>query len=161
MLMQDGFRLSKDEISRMVQYVADGGVFDKCDRPIAIVDFDDGFKYIRDGLHRIAAIFIARKDRMVYPDEYVLEPMSYQDYIYPNIQNGWYTPHDPRKEVRVPDLCSFKKSVISLLKSGYDEDEVASFINSNRGQYIKKRMPYKHNSIEFFANLFGGLICHQ
>ncbi len=135
------------QILHMVSFVSSGGVFNKESlnlyaeknklKPsplIQITKFEDNQMFIHDGMHRLCAIAIAgRKDLL--QEEFQIKEFKYEDYILPNIEKGWITPFDPRTEVRIPDLTSWK-TAINKIK---DNTELLKFIAENRHLYVEKR----------------------
>ncbi len=145
-IMQDGFRLSCGQLEGMVRYVADGGRFDveslakhnpKRTSLVAITEFEDGKRYIRDGLHRTAVVLLARDVPVLFEGEYVIEHMTYEMFLRANIGQQWYTPFDPRVEVRKADFFDFKEEVLLRL----DDEGVVEFIISNKARYAVDRKP--------------------
>lgn len=123
--MQNSLR-DVEQLPEMVDFVRSGGIFTretlavfaqaknielspllKVVSPIKIVKFEDGSLYVHDGLHRSTAIWIAGR-RVLDPREYVLENWRYEEYLEINLDQKWYTPFDPRKEVRSNDILLFK-----------------------------------------------------
>jgi hypothetical protein len=153
-LTQDGFRLNCEQFVEMLSFVESGGYYNaaalaahnpKRTSLIAITEFEDGNRFIRDGMHRAATIYLAGRE--LRDDECFIEPMPYSDYVFANLQNGWYTPFDPRTHVRVPDFFAFKQSVQAMIDAGSDPSE---YIERNRALYCVPRSA-KHESIAAFA----------
>ena len=145
-VMQDGFRLPCEQLEEMVQYIAKGGRFNseslvqydpKRTSLIAITQFEDGRRYIRDGLHRTAVVLFARDVPILFDDEYVIEPMNYGMFLRANIKNEWYTPFDPRVEVRKADFFDFKEEVLSRV----GDEGIVDFIERNKARYAVDRRP--------------------
>lgn len=135
---QDGYRFSPEEMQGMLEYVRSGGIFAdpiKHKRPIVITRFEDGKLFIRDGFHRTTSIYLARPSKLIYPPEYEIENMTYDMWINANHHNGWYTPFDPRIEVRRADFFGFKNEVIELMKSR----DPSEFILNNKSRYCVPR----------------------
>jgi len=136
---QDAFR-DYEQVTLMSKFVVNGGFFtreallehDPTRKPllIAVTKFEDGALYIRDGLHRVAAMCMASRSYL-REDEYCIEPMNYVDYDTVNFKVGWVTPHDPRKFVRKADLTQFKALVAV--------NESEEFIRSNYCVYLMHR----------------------
>lgn len=166
-LMQDGLRLPRGEIFRMKYHVETGGKFVSCDKPIAIVDFGDSLFYLRDGLHRCASIYLGRPDKFLYENEYVIENMTYEKYMEINWSVDYYTPFDPRTEVRIADLTFYRnmvkkqRSLYERAKNLFEWDEkvlhsiLNKFVMANRNLYTRERIPDKHNSIRYYAEQIG------
>ena len=140
---QDGYRLDKLVRRAMLEFILEGGVYDQetiqshsgSNSLIAITRFPDGKLFIRDGLHRVTSIYIARADRVLYETEYVVEDMSYEMYLNPAPDKGWYTPFDPRTEVRLPDFFDFKSKVLEI----QDIDEQVEYILAHKSDYAIER----------------------
>lgn len=168
-VMQSGLR-NAEQIGNMVEFVRSGGIFDKAAlllpyananvlQPplIKIARFEDGALGIHDGLHRSFSIWKAGR-KVLLPEEYEIEDWRYEDYNEINFANGWYTPFDPRREVRLPDLNSFKKKVREILDgpdmlaldmgSPRAEEEAIAFIMKNSGLYKTPRTAWKIGEIE-------------
>lgn len=146
---QDGFRLSTEAVLKMVEYVRNGGKYTeaamrsynpKSVNLIAITQFEDGDLYLRDGLHRVASIYLAGRP-MLYEDEYVIEHMTYSMYNEINLAVGYVTPFDPRTEVRLANFGDFKAEVLEIIAEGVSP---AEFILKNRHRYCVPRQP-SHN----------------
>jgi len=157
-VMQDGLRLPCSELGDMLEFVASGGVFDEkslkahnSERSslIAVVQFPDGEWYIRDGLHRTVAIFSGRESKVFFPEEYVIEEFTYEQFDSINLQAKFYTPFDPRTRVRKSDFFDFKLSVERVIKENGDAE---GFIRENQSEYSVPRVD-SHN-IEFISEHF-------
>ena len=136
---QAGLRLSSELRAALTRYVRDGGIFipsGAADRVIAIDRFPDGALYLRDGLHRVIAILLARPSRALHSGEYRLQDRTYQMYIEADVRDGWVTPFDPRTEVRFADLRAFKTGLTQHCQQGGDP---LSFIAERRYEYCRPR----------------------
>jgi len=126
--MQNYLR-NAEQIPEMVNFVKSGGIFTKdnlsifpkkkiektskllkIDDLIKIVRFEDGALFVHDGLHRATAIHIAGR-KFLDPREFTIENWQYSWYMEINVEEKWFTPFDPRKEVRVKDIFVFKDTV--------------------------------------------------
>lgn len=110
-----------DDMGEMVAFVKGGGFWtqeylteysdkNKLSRVsplIAISRFEDGVHYLHDGHHRSAATWLGGRDYLA-PNEYVIFPWTYDEYLEIAPQNNWYTPFDPRIHVRTADFSKFK-----------------------------------------------------
>lgn len=151
---QDGFR-NDYQITDMIAYAANGGAFHQRAiiehknnhraKLITIAVFQDGRKFIHDGHHRVASIYLSGRD-FLYNDEVELKHWSYNDYIQPNLGAGWITPFDPRIEVRISDYTSFKNTVTSMAwrnNSRYpdttDTKHLIEWILKNKSRYSVPR----------------------
>jgi len=159
-VMQDGFRLHREQLCVMTQFIADGGRFNheslsehnpQRTSLIAIVEFEDGRKFIRDGLHRTTVILFARDVPCLFEEEYVIEKMTYEMYLEANIENQWYTPFDPRTEVRRSDFFDFKNEVLSRI----DQDGLIDFIKLNKERYAIPK--HKDHTILKYAGQLGSM----
>jgi len=151
---QDYIRNEK-QIPGMIKWVEGGGIFDQdsieAHLPnssvphslMRIVQFDDGALFLSDGHHRTIGILEGGRDEL-HKDEFFIERWSYQDYMdvvftYPDGKwMGWITPHDPWKEIRLPELSNFKFEVKKIWK---DDGEGAAlrYIQENKEKYCKPR----------------------
>lgn len=130
--MQNSLR-NPEQLPEMIEFVRLGGIFTKevlslfpkkklektsellkIDSLIKIVRFEDGSLYVHDGLHRATAIWIAGRTYLD-PREFVLENWKYDYYLEININENWFTPFDPRKEVRINDILVYKNMVKEFL----------------------------------------------
>ena len=155
---QEVIRHSVEELHHMVDFVKKGGRFNfsslakysknKSTSLIAIMQFEDGAFYIRDGFHRVMAIYLGRPNKLMYSDEYIVENLTYERMMHPKISVGYYTPFDPRVEVRIADFTNFKSKILQIIKSGNDP---CRYIRENKDMYVRKKMPY-HETVETFVN---------
>lgn len=164
-VMQDGFRLPEQQILEMIRFVENGGRFTTESLAkhnpnrtslIAITQFEDGQLFIRDGFHRTAAIILGRhgsdipQTSVLFEDEYVIEPMTYDMFLKTNIHNGWYTPFDPRIEVRKSDFFDFKEDVIKQISMSWLDSTINEFILENKDRYVVPRQ--KHHDPFVYAD---------
>lgn len=153
---QDGYRLDEDIRESMLDFVSGGGVYDQktiqhhsgSNSLIAITRFPDGELYLRDGLHRATSIYIAREGKRLLKSEYVIENMTYKMYLEPAPEYGWFTPFDPRTEVRLPDFLDFKSKVEAL-----HPEEVIQYILDHKFEYATTRN--STHDIKSLAELWG------
>lgn len=145
--MQNSLR-NPEQIPEMVDFVQNGGIFTrkklaifpnkkiektskllKIDSLIKIVRFEDGALFIHDGLHRATSIWIAGR-RLLAPREFTIEDWNYSSYLEINIAQKWFTPFDPRKEVRINNILVFKDMVKEFIdkKPKPTEEEIRLFI---------------------------------
>lgn len=133
-----------ETIPNMVDFVRKGNIWNKnalnvfaeaqkikVSPLIQISRFEDGKLYVHDGHHRIVATFIGERYELG-PDEYEITDWTYDEYLAINLKAGWYTPYDPRIEVRLPDLKAFKKAVIA-------SNNPELFISNNRHVIVEPR----------------------
>jgi hypothetical protein len=156
---QDGFRHSSEEVAEMIRYVQGGGTFNleslnkyapEKNLLVAITRFEDGSLYIRDGFHRVMSIFIGRPSGVLYDNEYFLENLTYQRMMAPNLGMGYYTPFDPRVEVRASDFGNFRTQIENMIDANIDPLE---FIRLNHDVYCRPKKSH-HESVQAFANLW-------
>lgn len=150
--MQNTLR-EAEQLPEMVEFIRGGGLFNEETlvafaskkreessklfklNPIKIIVFEDGAMYIHDGLHRSTAIWIAGR-KFLDPKEYTIEKWTYKEYLEISIKDKWYTPFDPRKEVRINDFLFFKKLVEEFInKDPHPTDkEIECFILDHYGK---------------------------
>jgi len=151
-ITQDGLRTY--DLAEMVAFVKSGGIFtqkvlddyNSCsgNNLIMLNRFEDGRFFLHDGHHRVAAIWLAGRD-FIYPEELG----GFTDYVYarygrPNFDRGWYTPFDPRTQVRIPDFFDFKEEVRRMAVE--DPARAVSYIMGHRDRYTVPRTE-KHDHI--------------
>ena len=156
-LMQEGFRHPPKEVEEMIDFVKSGGRFNKArldlftpdhnNKLIAITRCEDGEEFVRDGFHRVMAICLGRPDGMMYDDEYFIENLTYLRMNTPHLNMRYYTPFDPRVEVRAADFAEFKDVVEKVIAEGKDP---IPFIAANRHCYVKPKLPHQE-TVETFA----------
>ncbi len=154
---QNGFRMDLSARKAMYRFVNEGGVFSldqirlhtKHPGLIALAEFEDGKRYIRDGLHRATAIYVARDSGLLYPEEYFVEHYTYERWLSAHPENGWYTPFDPRTEVRLANFFDFKDEVLAMIAQGLDP---CDFILHNRHRYSIPRT--EDHTFESLASQF-------
>jgi hypothetical protein len=140
-------------VHELADFVRQGGVFScrgegPCNyqNKIKIARFEDGVNYVRDGHHRVSAVLIAGRDYLDW-DEVVVEDWKYEQWLLPNLEVGWVTPHDPRYEVRVHDLSSWKEKLREL----NDIDKLSSIVRL-RENYCEFRKSSIYNTmVEFLS----------
>ncbi len=147
---QAGFRRPMADLLEFAKFVSAGGVFDReklsqCGRAsslIAVVRFEDGRHYIRDGMHRVAEIYLSGRDRLL-ETEFQIDHMTYAMLEQPNLATRFFTPFDPRREVRRADFSAFTERVVRLIENGLDP---IPMIRESRHEYVVERSP-EHASI--------------
>lgn len=151
---QDYIR-NERQVPCMIDFVSTGGIFTEdviesykpnSSMPhslIRLTQFDDGALFLSDGHHRVIAMLESGRE-VLQVDEFYIERWSYEAYqevifTYPNGKwMGWVTPHDPWKEIRLPDLSEFKFQVKALFhREG--EESALKYIKSNRSKYCRPR----------------------
>lgn len=142
-LTQNGLRHSMDKINSMVDFVHNGGVFDiavlnefdsEHKNLIMISKMEDNQLYVRDGFHRAISICIGREEKSLYPEEYVVEDMTYDRMNTANFRLKYFTPFDVKTEVRIPDFHSF----LTLVKK-LNNEELYGFVKNNKHLYSRKK----------------------
>lgn len=91
--------------------------------------------YIHDGHHRALSTFLAGRS-FLREDEYEITDWAYQQYMEVNHANGWYTPFDPRTQVRLPDFGDFKREARDRFLGGEDATQ---WILENASRYRLNR----------------------
>jgi hypothetical protein len=157
MVSQEWLR-NTSQIVNMVNFVKDGGFWTKealkewaavnklsrVSPLIQITQFPDEQRMIQDGHHRLVSTVIAGRD-YIKDEEFEIQYWTYDEYLEINIANGWYTPYDPCKEVRLNDIGAFKAEVRRLLQIARDKKESAyllkalNYIDQNRSMYAIPR----------------------
>lgn len=149
-LIQDGIR-SLDNIKSMMRYIKRGGVFkpEVVYDTIAITEFPDGRRVIHDGLHRCLSVYLCGK-RYLLPCEYHIKYWDYDHYNQcspESIENGYFTPFDPRFECRLADFGEFKQQVKDMIEMGCGLYEIADFIMDTSYLYRTKKTLYNLNDL--------------
>lgn len=112
---------------------------------IQITQFEDVALYLH------VATLLGRRDYL-RDDEYNVTARRYADYLEINHPNGWYTPFDPRLEMRKADFGSFKKMAKSLFAA--DATAAAEWIRANTHQFSH---PRTFHTIEELAMKLNGI----
>lgn len=167
-----------DQIPQMVEFVQNGGVFtleeitrhnDGDTSLISLTRFEDGRVFVHNGHHRVAAVWLAGREKL-NSFEYLILEKKYSDYLEPNYLRpdgrwlGWVTPFDPRLEVRVAEFGDFKRRVKEIF-DGEGEPHATCYVLANQGLYkAAKRfdtVPQLANYVagEILAARFGGVQC--
>jgi len=101
---------------------------------IKLSRFPDGLVFVHDGHHRLVAKQLCGVLE-IYECEYkITDWKCYTDYSKANLDHGWYTPFDPRFEIRKAEFFDFKEEVLSQM-----EHERIGYIYDNRHKYCKPR----------------------
>lgn len=134
------------QIAPMVEYVRNGGFWTqealtkhnvKKTGLIYISGFPDGVRMIHDGHHRVLATYLGGRDYLRL-DELIAREWRYEQYGQINWEHGYFTPHDPKTEVRLPDFLAFKNHVKNILATeGKAQAEL--YIKDSKSLYCKKR----------------------
>jgi hypothetical protein len=104
--------------------------------PIQVARLPDGMLLLHDGHHRAVATHLAGRD-WLHQNEYELTDRPYDDFLLPNLENGWYTPLDPRTECRLAEYRLFREEVVALARR--DPGIALAFIEQNRSRYACRR----------------------
>lgn len=110
-----------NQIGVMIEFVKEGNLWTadaiKKHNPkgsiIYISRFPDQQLMIHDGHHRCVATYLSGR-QVLHPEEFEIHNWTYEDYNTINWERGYITPHDPRTEVRKPDLRAFKNSTHAI-----------------------------------------------
>ncbi len=117
---------------------------------IVITKFEDGKLYIRDGHHRVKAIYNCRP--YLHWSEYRIEEHKYEDFCTLNPEAGWVTPFDPRNEIRLPEFHEFKKKAMNLRH----HKMLRKFVDANHNVYKKGRLKEVGGRIiEVYTNILS------
>ena len=103
---------------------------------IEIAEFPDGQLMIHDGHHRCISKLLGGS-LYLREDEFHIKKWQYSNYQNLNLKNSWFTPFDPKTEVRKAEFKEFKDKVLLLMKN---EDIARKFILENKSMYAKTRM---------------------
>lgn len=134
-----------EQIPAMTEFVRNGG-FWTLDalthhggrvEMIYLSKFPDGTIMIHDGHHRVMATCLAGRTYL-RDDEYIIREWTYEAYLNINWLTGYFTPHDPRTEVRLPDFLEFKEHVRRLL-GNEGEAAAARYIHDSKHLFCKAR----------------------
>lgn len=140
---------NRGQLNDMIEFVRSGGMFSRQslvdfseynkELPlIEITEFEDGALYLHDGHHRAASIVLGGRDYLD-PSEYRIRKFTYEDYINFNLSTGWWTPFDPRIEVRKHDFSTYKQQIRTLLQDDSSQQDVSQFILNNKDMYSENR----------------------
>ncbi len=141
------------QLERMIEFVRGGGFWTRAalndwsrnhgmpeKTPLIQVSrFEDGKRFWHDGHHRIVATYAGGRD-FLREDEYEIADWTYALYLQNDeeaLENHWYTPFDPRTEVRLEDFNGFKSQVFLMLSFGFGG--VVEFISKNKDRYCRSR----------------------
>jgi hypothetical protein len=140
-----------EQVAAMAEYVRGGGCFDeaalsayaaqhgqeKASPLVQVNIFDDAQIGIMDGHHRCVGLWEGGR-HLLYPEEFRVHHLTYNDFVDIVFDKGWVTPYDPRTHVRIPELDIFKSTVKYLLKK-YGEEYTERFIRTETKYYRTPR----------------------
>jgi len=155
---QSGVR-DRRQIEKMVDHVQKGKIFDKAEirkygtlwglqhSPlINIRRFPDENFYIHDGHHRILAIHLAGRTRLE-TSEYRITEWTFDQYTNIELDKGWFTPFDPRIEIRNADFNPYKRQIreaLSACRNEDDRDLLTRIIRNSKQDYASPRGDISH-----------------
>ena len=138
-----------EQLNSMIQFVQGGGFFTsnclnkhpsrgKTSPLIEITVFEDGKHFIHDGHHRAASILLGGRD-FIDTTEYRIRNFNYENYLNPNLSAAWWTPFDPRVDVRLSDMTEYKKLMSQLIEQDTPSEVLLKAIEDNRHLYVEDR----------------------
>lgn len=141
-LIQDGIR-SLDTIRSMIKYVRRGGIFHDgvVYDTVSITEFPDGRRIIHDGLHRCLSLYLCKKS-LLLPNEYHIKYWDYEHYNQISVENGYFTPFNPRCESRLADFGEFKQVVKDMLDNPIIDESIEEFILNHQHMYKTNKNYY-------------------
>jgi hypothetical protein len=125
-----------DEIARMVKHVREGKGWHECDQPIWITRFEDGMLLLHNGHHRAVSTHLGGRFELL-AGEYEFHDYKYIDYTSLVPENGYFTPFDPRTEVRLGDFKPFKDMAVRLYIE--QPEALAAYVRDNKHLYAEPR----------------------
>lgn len=150
-LFQNDIRYSHEQLFTLAKF-AETNSFTNI-KPISILRTSGDLKhYIRDGLHRCIAIYLAGRELLT--QEYVIEPRNKIDLNSISYKNGYFTPFNIRTEVRLADLTEFREGLkLEIVKS----KDIKYWIWDNQHIYKTIREWYHDNIIDFLDEKYPNL----
>jgi hypothetical protein len=147
---QHGLRYAVEHMHRMMDFVADGGVWNEGSlRQYAGVEQSliqlsmfppepggSPLLLIHDGHHRLVATLLAGRD-FLHPDEFEVTQWTYADYLSINLSLEWVTPFDPRSQARLADFGAWKLHVLAIARD--DPAGAERLIREQPGAYREAR----------------------
>lgn len=160
---QDGLR-DTSQLPAMIEFVRAGNFWTKENlslfaainnqRPpatIEIAEFPDQLM-VHDGHHRCIATLLGGRNYL-REDEFHIKQWQYSNYQNPNLKTNWFTPFDPKLEVRKADFKQFKDKIWDISK---ENGEVQNFILANKVMYATTRIFFSLEDLAKNMNLKGG-----
>lgn len=139
-----------DQLDQMVSFVKSGGIYTQAELDkftgiqstnlIGISRFEDGELYVHDGHHRVVSILLSGVRDYLYPEEYIITDYTYFQYNRPNFKNNWYTPFDPKTQLRIADFFKYREKIKNL--TAIDEKKAIDYIAETREEYLVKKKDY-------------------
>jgi len=130
---------------QVLQQFADDTGLDRPSPLIQIPKFEDGRRFIHDGHHRVVSIYFGGRDYL-RDDEFVEYGFHYSKYLETGrstFEKGFFTPFDPRKELRLSDFGDFKRQAIEMYdtvrNTGSGEQALCDWIAENAAEYRMDR----------------------
>lgn len=151
-ITQEGLR-NMEALPEMIEFAKNGGIFTQDEinnhpnavpgffpqRLIQLSKFEDGRIYVADGHHRILSILLSGERDFICDTEFELIPWKYSGYNSINIENGWFTPFDPRKEVRLSDMWFFRSLIDNHRRADAHDYDIIKFIVNNEEIFKHQR----------------------
>jgi len=130
---------------------------------IEIALFEDGNMFVRNGHHRCVATFIGGRN-WLRGDEFVTKEWKYADFedinFMDNQGNGWVTPLNVRREIRVANLAPFKDEVRKRFRE--NKEAAVEFILSHRENYVRMKeyegIPNLAAMVKMGLNRLSGMV---
>lgn len=116
--------IRKESIARAFESIKTGFR----DTPIRLTKFEDNKIYVHDGHHRL--LWKMHLGQNLYQHEYIVSKFTYDQYNDVNLDIGYITPFDPRKEVRLADFHDFKHRVYG---------NIYEYIQNHHAKYKRPR----------------------
>jgi hypothetical protein len=162
---QHGLRYAADEFHCMMDFVADGGVWNEAALRahaarhgrgrvslIQLSEFSAApgaagpLLVVHDGHHRLVATHLAGRP-FLYAEEYRVTRWTFEQYLEINFACGWVTPYDPRTHVRRADFIAWKQKVLAVALA--DPARAEQLIRSEAAAYREPRRYGDLHSLAF------------
>jgi hypothetical protein len=160
---QHGLRYMASDIHRMMDFVADGGIWTEtalreyadchglpAPSLIQLSEFPAAageavLLLVHDGHHRLVATHLAGRD-FLHAGEYQVTRWTYEEYLAINFRCGWVTPFDPCTHARTADFGAWKARVLEMAQT--DPAEAERMIRDEAAAY---REPRRYSAIAALA----------